>query len=76
MTNETGSHDPGTQLTAREHDVCVLVCKGLTNKEVARELGIGARTVEDHRLNLMKKYGVDNVVLLVRKVYRLDEVQA
>jgi len=61
-------------LSPRELEVCRLICKGLSNKEMGRTLGLSARTIEDHRRSLMKKYRVDNVVLLVRAVYKLDEV--
>lgn len=61
-------------LTTREREVCDLICRGFSNKETARKLGISARTVEDHRLQAMKKYRAENVVQLVRKVYKLDEI--
>lgn len=62
-----------TQLTARERQVCGYLCKGWENKEVARKLGIGFRTVEEHRQNILKKYKVRNVVELVRAVYDIPE---
>jgi DNA-binding NarL/FixJ family response regulator len=35
-------------LTPREHQVALLVARGLSNKEVAHELGIADRTVKLH----------------------------
>ncbi|MFK4647199.1 DNA-binding CsgD family transcriptional regulator [Bradyrhizobium ottawaense] len=55
-------------LTGRQRDVCVLVAEGLSNKEVARRLGIGPRTAEFHRLEAYKRLGVCNVAQLVRKI--------
>lgn len=66
-----------TELTARERQIAGYLCKGWENKEIARELRISPRTVEDHRLNIMKKCGVRNLVELVRKFYGItDEVAA
>ena len=48
------------QLTAREHEVLLLLAHGRSNKLVARELDIGVRTVETHRLSLRRKLGVDS----------------
>jgi DNA-binding CsgD family transcriptional regulator len=55
-------------LTARQRDVCVLLAEGLSNKEIARRLGIGPRTVEQHRLDSYRRLGVANLVQLVRKI--------
>lgn len=65
MTNETGCHEEGAALTAREREVCALVCSGLTNKEAAIKLQVSARTIEDHRLHAMKKFGARNIAQLV-----------
>ena len=39
---------------------------GLTNKHVARDLGISPRTVEAHRASIMDKTGVKNFPQLIR----------
>ena len=48
------------QLTAREHEVLLLLAHGRSNKLVARNLDISVRTVETHRLSLRRKLGVDS----------------
>jgi FixJ family two-component response regulator len=53
-------------LTAREREVLEQAVKGLHAKEIARVLGISARTVEVHKTRLMAKLGVRNVAELVR----------
>lgn len=53
-------------LTPRERDVLRGIARGRTNKEIAAELGIGARTVETHRESLMRKLGIRTVAGLTR----------
>lgn len=53
-------------LSQREREVLAGVARGLTNKEIAGELGIGRRTVESHRENLMDKLGIRTVAGLTR----------
>jgi FixJ family two-component response regulator len=53
-------------LTAREREVLEHAARGLHAKEIARVLGISARTVEVHKTHLMAKLGVRNVAELVR----------
>ena len=45
-------------LTEREIDVLVLIVRGRSNKQVARELGIAARTVGTHVEHIYSKAGV------------------
>lgn len=47
-----------TMLSEREREVLALVARGLSNKEVARELGISARTVQAHTIHVYDKLGV------------------
>ena len=43
------------QLTPREREVLRLIARGYTYKEVARELGIGTKTVETHVSSVLRK---------------------
>lgn len=54
------------RLTLRERDVLHGLVAGLSNKALARDLGIGVRTVEMHRLNLMGRMGTKSVAEVVR----------
>ena len=58
-------------LSQREHDVLQLLAYGKTNKEIARELGIGAQTVKTHISHIFTKMGAadrtDAVALALRK---------
>ena len=53
-------------LTGREREVLAGIARGLTNKEIAGELGISHRTVETHRESLMKKLGIRTVAGLTK----------
>jgi DNA-binding NarL/FixJ family response regulator len=50
---------PATQpLTARERDVLTCVCRGMSNKAIARELGLAQNTVKTHVGHILAKLGV------------------
>ena len=53
-------------LTTRERQVLERLVTGRTNKTVAHELGISARTIEVYRRNVMTKMGADSLSHLVR----------
>ncbi|NVM57011.1 MAG: response regulator transcription factor [Desulfobacterales bacterium] len=48
------------ELTRRERQVLLLICRGMANKEIARELCITVKTVEWHVTNVLGKLGADN----------------
>jgi DNA-binding CsgD family transcriptional regulator len=56
------------RLTARERQVMSLVAEGLSNKAIARQLGISPKTVEIHRSNVMSKMEVTSSAALIRMV--------
>lgn len=61
---------PLAMLTPRERDVALHVAKGASNKEVARQLDITARTVKAHMGAIFEKLGVRDrlqLVLLLRR---------
>jgi FixJ family two-component response regulator len=55
------------KLTAREHEVMLLVVDGRHNREIALALGISTRTVEVHKSRMMEKLNVASVADLVRQ---------
>ncbi|WP_298254831.1 response regulator [Bradyrhizobium sp.] len=57
-------------LTRRERDVLMHLVDGASNKEIARRLNIGSRTVESHRASILRKAGVRRAAELVRLVLR------
>lgn len=56
------------RLGAREKQVIVLVAKGYTSSETAREMNISPATVEVHRRNAMRKLNLRGVAELTRYV--------
>ncbi len=62
------------QLTARELEVISLLCKGLSNKQIADLLFISRLTVETHRKNIKTKLGFRNVNELMRFAIAFDLV--
>jgi DNA-binding CsgD family transcriptional regulator len=62
-------------LTVREAEIVQLLAEGKSNKEVASILGISARTVENHRAQIMDKLGLQSFSELVRYAIRVGIVE-
>ena len=56
-------------LTDAENRVAVAVSRGLSNKEIASELEISVRTVENHISHILDKKGFSNRVEIARYVF-------
>lgn len=56
------------RLSPREGEVLSKLAQGLTNKEIARELGTSFRTVEIQRARIMEKMHADSLADLIRMV--------
>jgi DNA-binding NarL/FixJ family response regulator len=68
---------PGQDLSAREVEILRLVVKGMSNKEMAGELGLAEGTVRIHLSHIFEKLGVHDrtqaaVVALQRGFVHLD----
>ncbi|MCX7421404.1 MAG: response regulator transcription factor, partial [Planctomycetia bacterium] len=57
---------PLSMLTDRELEVFELLGSGLSTKEIASHLDLGAKTIETHRLHLKEKLGLNSSLELVR----------
>lgn len=53
------------ELTAREKEILLLICRELSTPEIADQLFLSTRTVEGHRNNLLLKTGCKNTAGLV-----------
>lgn len=58
--------DPYNSLTAREREVLQLAAEGFSNNDIADQLSISTRTVEQHRQNMMNKMDFKNQTDLIR----------
>jgi DNA-binding NarL/FixJ family response regulator len=63
-------------LTPREQEVIKLLAEGRTVREVASELGLSIKTVEAHKLNLMRKLDIHNRASLIEYAVRRGFVPA
>lgn len=57
--------DNPDKLSHRELEVLHLLCKGLANHEIAKEMKISPRTVDGHRANILDKTHSKNSIALV-----------
>lgn len=57
---------PPVSLSERELQIIELVTAGVTNQEIAEQLEISKRTVDNHISNILKKTSTENRVALVR----------
>ena len=59
-------------LTARQRQIMELVLAGHPSKNIAADLGISQRTVENHRAAVMKKTGSQSLPALIRLALAAD----
>lgn len=59
------------ELTDRETEILLLICRELTMKEIGQRLFLSENTVRNHRVNIMEKVGVNNIVGLVKYAYEV-----
>lgn len=63
------------KLSDREEEVLYLICKGLSNQEIADLLHISKRTVDKHRENLLSKTDSKNTAGLVIFAIKNDVIE-
>lgn len=61
------------RLTTRQREIMDLVLAGHPNKNIAADLGISQRTVENHRAAIMQKTGSKSLPALARLAFVLSE---
>jgi DNA-binding NarL/FixJ family response regulator len=54
------------RITWRQREILQLIAEGRTTKQMSQRLGIGVRTVETHRADLMDRLNIHDVAGLVR----------
>lgn len=74
---EKGSPNPNIDkvvLTRREKEILQLVVQEYSNQQIAEQLFISLRTVENHRFNLQQKLSVKNMIGLVKVAIQMGLV--
>jgi DNA-binding NarL/FixJ family response regulator len=61
---------PLAMLSAREREVFDMLVRGYSNRGVAEQLAISAKTVDTHRTRIMRKLGIHSIAELVRYAAR------
>jgi two-component system response regulator NreC len=65
LANSSQAYSNQTALTAREQEILKLLAEGRTVRETASELSLSMKTVEAHKLNLMRKLDIHNRATLI-----------
>ena len=68
--NRHAEADPQRRLTPRQREILQLIAEGMTSREIGETLKIHIKTVESHRMHLMKRLGIHDVAGLVRYAIR------
>jgi DNA-binding NarL/FixJ family response regulator len=68
------SDSPDELLTPRQRDILQMIAEGRTTQEMATLLQISVKTVETHRMELMRRLDIHNVAGLVRYALRMGLV--
>ena len=70
VREELSLHSPHAILSRRELEVLRYIWDGLHSKMISEKMGLTAKGVEYHRLNLLKKWECDNVIQVIRLALR------
>ena len=68
--NFIASAQSASLLTSREKQILTLVVAGNSTNDIAKSLSISAKTVDNHRTNLMRKLNLHSVSELMAYAYR------
>jgi DNA-binding NarL/FixJ family response regulator len=68
--NNTKTADEPSVLTARQREILQLIAEGQTTKKIAALLHLSDKTVESHRLRLMRQLDIHDIAGLVRYAIR------
>jgi DNA-binding NarL/FixJ family response regulator len=66
---------PTAILTPREEEVVKLIAEGDSAREIAKTLGISAKTVDRHRANILQKLGLRDRLALTRYAIRAGLIE-
>jgi DNA-binding CsgD family transcriptional regulator len=66
VLSNAGGDMPHHKLSSREMDVFKMLMEGASLDEIAEQLSISYKTVGAHKMHVLEKIGVKNMVELVR----------
>ena len=69
-------HAVRDQLADREREILVLLAEGQSLKEVAQRLNLSVKTVDAHKVNLMRKLELHDRAELIRYAIRKKLIEA
>jgi two-component system response regulator NreC len=76
MVRSGKKHDEFSRLTKREREILQLIAEGYTSKEIAEDLFISRKTVENHRANIMNKLEIHDTAGLVRYAIKIGLIES
>src|SRR5881394_1404170 len=76
LANPNRIYAPLDQITPRQREVLQLIGEGKNTKEIADLLRVSIKTIEAHRLRLMRRLGIHDLPGLVRFAIRTGLVSA
>ena len=71
LANHSGPTSSLQKLTPRQREILQLITEGNSTKEIAAKLTISPKTVETHRVDLMKALGINDIAGLTRFAIRM-----
>lgn len=74
--SERDAHATESNVTAREQEVLALIAAGLSNREIADQLGVSLSTVQTHYAHLIEKLNLRNRTALVKYALRHGLIDA
>ncbi|MBL4574863.1 MAG: response regulator transcription factor [Opitutaceae bacterium] len=76
VANPTSANSAMGSLTKREREILQLIAEGLSTKEIANKLSLSAKTIDNHRTNLMGKLDLHNVASITRYAIEIGLIEA
>jgi DNA-binding NarL/FixJ family response regulator len=67
-----GKNCNGWELTGREHDIMIGICRQKSDKQIAADLGIGTGTVHGHMASIFKKLDVHTRTEAIHKILSVN----
>ncbi|MGW4243014.1 response regulator transcription factor [Nocardia sp. NPDC004722] len=64
-----------TTLSKREREVAALAARGLSNKDIAAQLHVSHRTIEDHLSRILRKLGLTGRAGIAHRLAELENTR-